>query len=74
MARSQVGRYLELVGRTSRSLFVQERWRRPRGLADRIIAGLDEYEFDPRWERRYREPVFVSGEFFQAGFVILQRA
>jgi hypothetical protein len=65
-----VEHYLELVGRTSRSLNVPECWRRPRGLAQPINPGLDDYGFDPRWERRYLRPVFFSEEFFEAGFVI----
>ena len=74
MARSQVAHYLELVGRTSRSLLVQEYRRRPRGLGEPIIGGLDEYEFDRRWEQRYLRPVFFSQDFFEAGFVIPEQA
>lgn len=70
MTAAQVDHYLQFVSRTSRHVYLQQRWSRPNSLPNEIIGGFENYAFDPRWERRYLRNVFFSDLFFEAGFSI----
>lgn len=69
MTRAQVAAYLELADRTAAHVYLQERYEKPVGLPDDVIAGRDAYPIPAGWTRRFERPVRFSDLFFEAGYV-----